>query len=62
MKDKDIEIPIYMAETLEDAVKKAEDIAEKGDIVTLAPACASFDMFPNFAVRGNRFKEIINSL
>ncbi len=62
MKDKDIEIPIYMAETLEDAVKKAEDIAEKGDIVTLAPACASFDMFPNFMIRGNKFKEIVNSI
>ena len=53
---------IYEAKTLEEAVNKAKEIAQDGDVVTLSPACASFDMFPNFAVRGNRFKEIINSL
>ena len=51
-----------MVNSLEEAVNKAKEIAEAGDIVTLSPACASFDMFPNFAVRGDRFKEIINSL
>ena len=35
---------------------------EKGDIVTLSPASASFDMYPNFAVRGNHFKDIVNRL
>ncbi len=51
-----------MVNSLEEAVNKAKEIAEVGDIVTLSPACASFDMFPNFAVRGNKFKEIINNL
>ena len=60
--EKNINVPIVMVNSLEEAVNKAKEIAEAGDIVTLSPACASFDMFPNFAVRGDRFKEIINSL
>ena len=36
--------------------------AESGDIVTLSPACASFDAFPNFVARGNYFKELVNKL
>ena len=60
--NKNINISIIMVNSLEEAVNKAKEIAQDGDIVTLSPACASFDMFPNFAVRGNRFKEIVNSL
>ncbi|MBV4440781.1 UDP-N-acetylmuramoyl-L-alanine--D-glutamate ligase [Clostridium tyrobutyricum] len=59
---KDIDVPIVSVNSLEEAVSKAKEIAVKGDIVTLSPACASFDMFPNFEVRGNKFKDIINSL
>lgn len=62
LKNEGINVPITMADSFEDAVTKAESIAEKGDIVTLSPACASFDMFPNFEVRGNKFKELVNSL
>lgn len=62
MKERNINIPIFMTGSLEEAVKKCKDIAEAGDYVVLSPACASFDMFPNFEVRGNRFKEIVNSL
>ncbi len=62
MANKKIEIPIYVVNNIEEAVKKAEQIAVKGDIVTLSPACASFDMFLNFEVRGNRFKELVNSI
>lgn len=61
-KERGIEVPLYITGSLEEAVEKSREIADKGDIVTLAPACASFDMFPNFEVRGNRFKEIVNSL
>ncbi len=43
-----------------EAVETARDIAEPGDIVILSPACASFDLFKNFEVRGNTFKEIVN--
>lgn len=62
MLNKNINIPIVMVDSLEEAVNEAKEISEDGDIVTLSPACASFDMFPNFAVRGNKFKEIVNSL
>jgi len=55
-------IPVIIAETFEEAIIKAKEAAAAGDIVTLAPACASFDMFPNFADRGNAFKEIVNKL
>ena len=45
-----------------EAVLKAHKEAKNGDNVILSPACASFDAFPNFEVRGNTFKEIIKSL
>jgi len=61
-KEKGIEIPIIMAETFEEAVNEARKSAQKGDIVTLSPACASFDLFPNFEERGNKFKELVNGL
>ena len=61
-REKGIEVPIIVVNSLEEAVEKSREIAKEGDVVTLSPACASFDMFPNFAVRGNRFKEIVNSL
>lgn len=54
--------PIIRAENLEEAVSLARENAEAGDIVTLSPACASFDAFPNFVARGNYFKELVNKL
>lgn len=60
--EKGIKVNITIAHSLEEAVNKAKNLAEVGDIITLSPACASFDMFPNFAVRGNAFKEIVNKL
>ena len=60
--EKNINIPITIVNSLEEAVKKAKEIAQEGDIVTLSPACASFDMFANFEVRGNKFKEIVKGL
>ncbi|MFR2744320.1 MAG: UDP-N-acetylmuramoyl-L-alanine--D-glutamate ligase [Clostridium saudiense] len=60
--EKGIEVPSIMVNSLEEAVIKAKEIAKEGDIITLSPACASFDMFPNFAVRGNKFKEIVNNI
>ncbi|WP_461207630.1 UDP-N-acetylmuramoyl-L-alanine--D-glutamate ligase [Clostridium sp. DL1XJH146] len=56
------QIPIYLVDSFEDAIYKAKEIARKGDIVTLSPACASFDMFRNFALRGLKFKEIIKEI
>jgi UDP-N-acetylmuramoylalanine--D-glutamate ligase len=53
-----------MVETfaMEEAVKVAYKIAERGDIVLLSPACASFDLFKNYEDRGNQFKEAIKNL
>ncbi len=53
---------ITMASSMEEAVRIAKRIAKEGDIVMLSPACASFDMFKNFMVRGNVFKEAVNNL
>lgn len=48
--------------SMEDAVKQAYRIAEKGDTVLLAPACASFDLFENYEDRGRKFKEAVKNL
>ena len=53
---------IIRAENWGEVVKLAHKEAECGDIVTLSPACASFDAFPNFAARGNFFKEEVGKL
>ncbi len=55
-------MPIYKCSTLEEVIKKAKEIAEEGEIVLFSPASASFDMFKNFAERGDKFKQIVNSL
>ena len=60
--EKGIKTKITRANTLEEAVSICRSIAEFGDIVTLSPACAAFDMFTNFMVRGNTFKNIVNGL
>lgn len=57
-----IEIPIYMVNSLEKAVDKASEISSEGDNIVLSPACASFDMFPNFEVRGNKFRKLVENL
>ncbi len=50
---------IIMVETMEDAVNKAFEKAEKGDAILLSPACASFDMYDNYEKRGEDFKKWI---
>ena len=50
------------AETFEEAVLEAARTAKPGEAVLLSPACASWDMFPSYEVRGEKFKEIVNSL
>ena len=60
--EKGIKVNIQRANTFEGAIMLAKDTAKSGDIVTLSPACAAFDLFPNFMVRGKKFKEIVNSL
>jgi UDP-N-acetylmuramoylalanine--D-glutamate ligase len=53
---------VVPAETLDNAVRKAHAMALPGDVVLLAPACASFDQFKNYEHRGQAFKEIVRSL
>jgi UDP-N-acetylmuramoylalanine--D-glutamate ligase len=53
---------IVHAETLENALRKAHAAAQPGDVVLLAPACASFDQFKSYEHRGRVFKEIVGAL
>src|SRR6202142_4251630 len=50
------------AETLENAVRKASAVAQSGDVVLRAPACASFDQFKSYEHRGKVFKDFVRSL
>jgi UDP-N-acetylmuramoylalanine--D-glutamate ligase len=50
-------VPVIEADSLADAVRKAWDLALPDGVVLLAPACASFDMFADYAERGRKFKE-----
>ena len=53
---------VVNAETLENAIRKAHAVAVPGDVVLLAPACASFDQFKNYEHRGQVFKGIVRGL
>lgn len=53
---------IVRVKDIPEAVAAAHKNAVDGDIVTLSPACASFDAYPNFVARGNHFKQLVNEL
>jgi UDP-N-acetylmuramoylalanine--D-glutamate ligase len=55
-------ITIRDANTLEQAVESASEMAESGDLVLLSPACASFDMFKDYAHRAQVFIDAVNEL
>lgn len=55
-------IRITMCGDLKSAVPLTERAAQAGDVVMLSPACASYDQYANFEVRGNEFKELVNKL
>ncbi|MBI5117028.1 UDP-N-acetylmuramoyl-L-alanine--D-glutamate ligase [Candidatus Poribacteria bacterium] len=55
-------VPTHRADTLPEAVASAAALAQPGDCVLLAPACASYDMFDNYKHRGRVFKEAVASL
>lgn len=56
------DVKVEIEKSLEDAVKKSSRETQKGDVVLLSPACASFDMFNNYEHRGKVFKEAVNKL
>lgn len=51
-----------LVENLEEAMKVAQEKSSSGDVVLLSPACASYDQFESFEIRGNLFKDIVKSL
>lgn len=56
-------IPVIReTERIEEAVNWGLDMGDKGDVVLLSPACASFDLFKNYEDRGNQFKSAVEAL
>ena len=56
------DIEIYVMDTLDEVINKANEVSKSGQVVLFSPASASFDMFKNFADRGIQFKEKVNNL
>jgi len=57
-----VKIDIYMCSSLKETVTLAKRIAKPSQVVLFSPASASFDMFKNFADRGEQFKKLVNEL
>lgn len=55
-------VPLKIANSFEHAVQLAHEWAEPGESVLLSPACSSYDLFANFEVRGERFRELVKAL
>ena len=55
-------VNITVCNTFEEAVMTAYNKAKPGENVVLSPACASFDLFKNFMLRGETFKNIVNGI
>ena len=62
LKSQNKEMPIVKCQTLEETIKIANQLAKPGEVVLFSPASASFDMFKNFAERGNIFKQLVNAI
>jgi UDP-N-acetylmuramoylalanine--D-glutamate ligase len=56
------DVKVEIEKSLEEAVNKSSRETQRGDVVLLSPACASFDMFNNYEHRGKVFKEAVNKL
>ena len=55
-------VSLHDAESMDDAVQQAATLAQQGDAVLLSPACASFDMFQDYAHRAAVFAQAVQSL
>ena len=58
----EVKLPVAILDRFDDAVRSAYASAQKGDLVLMSPACASFDQFSNFEEKGRHFKKIIMNL
>jgi UDP-N-acetylmuramoylalanine--D-glutamate ligase len=58
----DLEIPMTDTTSMEEAVQKAYLMGQKGDVILLSPACASFDLFVNYEERGKAFRKAVKNL
>jgi UDP-N-acetylmuramoylalanine--D-glutamate ligase len=57
------DVPVIVnTSSASEAVKSSFHLADKGDVVLLSPACASFDLFKNYEDRGNQFKQAVRDL
>jgi len=52
----------FLESGLPSAVKRARDVAERGDVVLFSPMCSSFDMFRNYEERGEAFRKIVEEM
>jgi len=56
-------VPVMVnVRSMQEAVQRAYQLSQKGDVVLLSPACASFDLFENYEDRGRQFKYFVNNL
>ena len=55
-------VPVVRVVDMNEAVIKAAELAQVGDNVLLSPACASWDMYPSFEIRGQHFKDCVKNL
>ncbi|MGC2432704.1 MAG: UDP-N-acetylmuramoyl-L-alanine--D-glutamate ligase, partial [Desulfobaccales bacterium] len=54
--------PICLVNSMAEAVRRAYDLARPGEVVLLSPACASFDMFKDYAHRGETFQKLVQEM
>ncbi len=62
LEEQEKQMDIYMCDSLEQTVNLAQKLAKSGNVVLFSPASASFDMFKDFADRGNQFKNLVNNI
>lgn len=55
-------VPVHLEGSMEEAVSRAAQLSQPGEVVLLSPACASFDMYRNFEERGRDFKSCVSRI